>query len=335
MKPKILAASFCLLSCLLPVKSIAADLTQMYIFGDSLVDTGNSHSFSDLPPSPPYAERLSNGEIWVDFLAAEQDVNPTLYADVLTGTIPTQGINFAFAGATATDIGELIPSLNQQLGFYEEITTLQPPNPDALNIISFAGNDYLQALNLPIDITELPNQVTDNIANGVEFIYNQGGRDFLVLNMPDISQTPFANNLALVVPGSGEQLQNLTIAHNFLLEEKLADLNSLPDINIDVLDVYSLFNNVIANPEEFGFQNTSNSCLINFRTGFIFDGVCENPDEFWFGDDVHPTTAAHEVIGDLALGNLGEAGDTTVPEPTSTFAILALGLLATSRGSRG
>src|SRR5437879_10322860 len=50
----------------------AAGYAQLTVFGDSLADSGNVFVLSGglFPPSPPYAQRLSNGPTAVDVLAA-------------------------------------------------------------------------------------------------------------------------------------------------------------------------------------------------------------------------------------------------------------------------
>ena len=50
--------------------------------------------------------------------------------------------------------------------------------------------------------------------------------------------------------------------------------------------------------------------------------VCPNPNEYLFWDNIHPTTRSHQLIGQLALKALG------IPEPSSTWGLLGLGLIA-------
>ncbi|MEO0737625.1 MAG: PEP-CTERM sorting domain-containing protein, partial [Cyanobacteria bacterium J06649_12] len=103
---------------------------------------------------------------------------------------------------------------------------------------------------------------------------------------------------------------------------------SRPDVNIISLDINSLFADILASPGEFGLTNTTDSCLINFQPGFLFDGVCDQPDEFFFWDDTHPTTAAYEIISDFALAALDDdVPATSVPESSSVAALLTMGLM--------
>jgi len=45
------------------------DIDQIYVFGDSLSDTGNAFSRTGSPPPPYFNGRFSNGPVWVEYLA--------------------------------------------------------------------------------------------------------------------------------------------------------------------------------------------------------------------------------------------------------------------------
>ena len=70
-----------------------------------------------------------------------------------------------------------------------------------------------------------------------------------------------------------------------------------------------------SNPGAYGFTNASATCL----TGNVVVGgtVCANPGSFVFWDSLHPTTAAHRVLGD--------AFDRAVPEP-ATLTLVGFGM---------
>ncbi|MEH1835582.1 MAG: hypothetical protein V7L29_26885 [Nostoc sp.] len=56
-----------------------------------------------------------------------------------------------------------------------------------------------------------------------------------------------------------------------------------------------------ANPAAFNFTNVITPCLSGSDT-------CSNPDKFLFWDGIHPTAAAHHIIGETAFSTIQEAG---------------------------
>ena len=338
MNKQILTTVLTLSSLTLPLSAEASSFTKLNVFGDSLVETGNLFNATGLPLSPPYFKgRFANDEIWVDTLAKKFGLNPVLSSELELGvTIPTQGINFAFSGATtgASNTGnDLFPGLQQQIDSFRNLTASVPADANALNIIWAGANDYLQAFSAPERLTvppaELPEQATNNLSKAVRSLYEVGAKNFLVVNLPDIGETPFANFLDGLAPGASNQLNALTGEHNLLLEQKLNNLNaSLAGIDLTILDANSLFRDIITEPSRFGFTNIDSSCLLNFQPLFNFDGVCNNPDEFVFWDRIHPTGAVHQLVAQNALETLEQKE--LIPEPSNIWSLLLFASLALS-----
>jgi len=120
----------------------------------------------------------------------------------------------------------------------------------------------------------------------------------LVPNLPDLGKTARA-----LSQGTEEsiRLSTVTILHNFLLEDTLSDLSqSLPDINIIPLDVYSLLQETLANPEQFGFTNVTEPCL---DTETLIP--CSHPDEYLFWDGIHIMGISHQILGEFAADAIG------------------------------
>jgi phospholipase/lecithinase/hemolysin len=117
-------------------------------------------------------------------------------------------------------------------------------------------------------------------------------------------------------------LSKLTQAHNQSLRRSIKILTQQnSQLMIATLDVNSLYRDAMANPAAFGFTNVISSCLSG-------SGICSNPDDFLFWDGIHPTTAAHRIIGETAFSTIQEAGminssSILVPETTSEVLRLA------------
>ena len=105
-----------------------------------------------------------------------------------------------------------------------------------------------------------------------------GARDFLVFNLPDLGAIPAADNSELLV--SQSELTQLSDTHNSLLDSTVEGLeDSLAGADITVVDVNSLFDDVLANPKEYGFTNVTDPYLDPVTFAPTADA---NPDEYLF-----------------------------------------------------
>ena len=169
--------------------------------------------------------------------------------------------------------------------------------PRDLVIVWGGANDYLA------DPDSNPVMVVENLRQAVEELAALGGRSFLVPNLPDLGDTPFAIELGLQ-----DELNRLTKIHNRLLLVVMANLARRQRLEILVLDVNDAFTGL-----DFLFANLTVPCIIQdppnppFVTGICPlepDGV---PDSTRFGgtlymDVIHPTTQAHDLLGAFAFG---------------------------------
>lgn len=246
-----------------PLKAMAASFEALNVFGDSLVDSGNLFNLTSsltkgalaLPPSPPYAQRFSNGPIWIDNVGQALGLLPTLSTQLAldpTTPPPTQGISFAFGGALSSNANVLdndipalapfLPGFQEQIASFTALSATLPVNPKALNVIWVGGNDYNEAFFSPsssdtLSLTQLPNAVTDNIVGGLSQLSILGAKDFLVVNLPALGDSPFAKYLdAQTQQDVSSKLNDLATAHNSLLATKLSafgqshkDVIAVPD----------------------------------------------------------------------------------------------------------
>ncbi len=318
MKKQAIAAGFVLFSFMLTTKASAASFDQLYVFGDSLSDTGNIYNATAkaYPQSPPYFQgRFSDGPIWVDYLGDQLGLKPTLLTDLNFTTIPptqipTQGINFAFGGASSSGLGNaVVPNpnlpgvLKQVLGFAGTLkANNQTADPNALYTLWGGANDFF-FLNPKDSTTPI-----SNISLALKTLVGVGAKNILVFNLPDLGQLPAAK----IDNRNPTTLSKSTSEFNLGLAKTVSDLSQNPNLNIISVDTNSLFNQASA----LGFTNVTESCLSR-------PDIC-NPgnNKFLVWDGFHPTTAAHQVIADAALAAI-EAK--SVPEPSINLGILALG----------
>lgn len=254
----------------------------MYVFGDSLSDSGNIHSLVGIPVAPYVDGYFSNGPVWVQTLASRLG---------LPATTPSNlgGNNYAWGGARISGAGFPSSLVAQQQTYLGD--TGGVADPDALYVVWGGGNDVRNNddANGPTDI----GTIISNLAAA-------GATNFLVPNLPDIGLTP--ESLAGLAPGGDAALMTaLTLAHNTALATQVADLSAAdPSLNIVLFDVFSIFNMLVADPAAFGFANANAACYEGLLGTGGPGAVCANPDEYVFWDGIHPTATAHALLGNMA-----------------------------------
>jgi thermolabile hemolysin len=277
-----------------------AQFARMNVFGDSLSDTGNVYAltFGFEPPSPYWQGRYSNGPVWIEHLSSSLaigDVRPSLGG----------GRNFAFGGAE-TGGGfsyDVMPNISTQRETYQATNT---PWPDELFVIWGGGNDIIRGRD--------PQTSVNSLGADITALAGAGAKHFLVPNLIHIGYAP-----AYYGTGQQEVMNARSAEFNNLLAAKLQELQGTLGVTIYSLDLESLYFQIRANPSAFGFTNI-------YEPAFDGTNVVGNPDEYLWWDTVHPTRAAHELIGASAFQ--------AVPEP-GTFAVLTLGFAVLMKRRKG
>ena len=255
-------------------------VNELYVFGDSLSDMGMVFRASggQYPPRSTYFQgRYSNGKVWVEYLADRLKLPPERIT------------NFACGGATTrSDRNSLVPGLLAQV---ESWTNSQKQaNPHALYVVWAGANDYLQGgnnANIPVE----------NVARAIASLAGVGAKNILLANLPDLGQLPATRTSA-----NSASLTALTQAHNQGLRRTVKVLSQQhSDLKIATLDANGLYRDAIANPAKYGLTNVMSACLSG-------GGVCGSPDRFLFWDGIHPTTAAHKILGEAASAIVQESG---------------------------
>lgn len=267
----------------------APAINGLYVFGDSLSDTGMvfQSTAGAYPPNPPYFEgRYSNGRVWVEYLADRLRLSPDQASSFAWGGARTGG-----AGSSTTSqlaINSFVPSLLTQTQLF--IEAHPQVNPDTLYVLWAGANDYLQGETNPA----IPLANTTKVLTA---LINAGATKFLVANLPDLGLLPLTR-----LRVDSEELSALTQSHNQGLQRSLNQLSQQhPDLQIATLEVNQLYQAAITNPPSFGFTTVTRACLSS-------TSVCDNPDNFLFWDSIHPTTAAHQSLGEAAFLKLQQRG---------------------------
>ncbi len=293
---------FLSLCCVLLISaaSVSANFSAVYIFGDSLSDTGNLASApgqGDFPP-PFFENRVSNGPIAVETLAAllGLEANASFH---LLGTA-AQGTNYAVAGARAGGIGPI--DLSSQVGAFMLNHSNEAP-ADALYVVFIGGSDVRDVLDdEEMEAQEILNQAVAAIAVNVEMLADVGAANFLVANVPDIGGIPETQRRAEseMQPMLPEIATRRTEVFNEVLEQEVVRLRVEIGVQIALVNLFDINREVLDNATAYGLTNLVDPCFLGFDSVPMFHLECDNGaniDTFAFFDAIHPTKPVHERIG--------------------------------------
>ena len=137
-----------------------------------------------------------------------------------------------------------------------------------------------------------------------------GAKRVIVFNLPDVGQVP--SSLAQG-PETAAQITGLSIVYDSALNAGLAQTG----VDIIPIDTFGLLHEVIADPSRYGFTNvtdaacglTSTSLLCGPQgSGAPFTYAPGTDQSFLFADGVHPTTAAHALVGQYVVSVIQAPG---------------------------
>jgi outer membrane lipase/esterase len=274
-------------------------------FGDSLVDDGNiPHYYPGLnyPASPPYyAHHFSNGPVFVEYLPG------------LIGSGFAAANDFAVGGAFAGEgnlAGDLLPRLP---GTAAEIAAAAAGGlrftPRDTVVLWAGSNNYFAilgtlapgtALGAPVVQADIA-AVSGAIAQDAGRLIGLGARRLVVLNVPDLGSTPSYR-------GTGQQAlaTGIAEANNTALVPKLAALHAATGASIYLVNAELGIQQILGDPAKYGLTDTTHECL---TTPACAGGGRAAQDRYLFWDDVHPTTAVHDILAGIVANQL-TAGQT-------------------------
>ncbi|MEO0820864.1 MAG: DUF4214 domain-containing protein [Pseudomonadota bacterium] len=315
-----------------PMTNPAITPGNLYAFGDSLVDDGQtfgtfplapSFGGAPFPASPPYAEgRYSNGPMWTEYLADSLGI-PSL-----------EDRNFAFGGATAGLIDDPEDPLQTLANFDGQIDLFQQSfgrlGPDDLVTVTFGGNDLpLVARRTAETGAALEEGLADTVAAivaGLDRLAGLGAERILVTNLPDLGLVPFVAadpagiEAAFGISPAG--LSALTGTFNSLLAEALGSFEARTGLAVSLFDAFGFFEAVVADPAAFGIENVEEEVLLTASTALtpVFNPAIDGQDPavadatLFFDQNFHPTTAVHRQFA-TAIEAALLAEDTVPPGP--------------------
>jgi thermolabile hemolysin len=277
--------------------TVAPAFSGLVVLGDSLSDQGQLFAATGglVPPDPPYFQgRTSNGPVWIETLAPRLGLTTSLANNLSVSGATTGTANFHEA-LLETDL----PGLADEMTTFITGLAGQPADPDSLYVVWAGANDLF----VPFDDPAVAiGQAVTNLATTVGTLQAVGAQHILVMNLPDMGLTPYA-----LATGQSTQLTALSAGFNATLDATLTGLG----IDIIVVDVFSRFHEIVADPGAFGLSNVTHPA---------FDGttVVGDPDQFFFWDSVHPTAAGHRLIAESVFDLLTDEADVSITVSNTT-----------------
>ena len=301
------------------------DIDRIVAFGASLSDSGNSFVWLAEPENsdcgtrlivPPYdalddllvpdgayakgGHHFTNGATWVEGLARHLALAGNTRPAFRNGG--KKASNYAVGGARAVAGFPCRFNLPAQVNTY--LGDFGSTSSRTLVAIEIGGNDVRDALVAALtpggDPAQKIQDALTSLFQSINRLYGSGAVNFLVLNVPDIGQSPAVRAIDQANGAGGAIIAlagSLTDAYNANLAALVNNLGAYPGIDIKILDVHRTLDDVLASPEDYGFANASDPCISPMQPPY----QCESPDQFVFWDGTHPTRAMHAIVAQQAI----------------------------------
>jgi len=358
-----LPAAFAACLALWIAPAAAVPLSGVYVFGDSLVDSGNASKAArtfgiflpgvedPTPASLGYFEgRFTNGYTFADHFSIAitgkppKSVFPYGYPLPLFGQIrfakpKGNTMNFAYGGAQGIEGDEDVPGSKAQVTAYKALPGGADPN--ALYIINFGGNDLFQVIDDGYSAAKTASYLGDvaaRIASQIARLEAIGAQHFLVTGAPDIGIAP-----AYPDPDVQARATAASLLLDSLIQLELAELRAKASFTGELLffSYFDFIEDVFTQPEIYGLPelNFTDLC-ITVRTPDANGNIdCTG---LAFFDDVHPTAEVHhalfQAMSSLVFPVNARAllAVAQVPEPAALalFGVGMIGIAVTRRRSR-
>jgi phospholipase/lecithinase/hemolysin len=231
--------------------------------------------------------------LWIEQLAAMLPSKPIIRNSLDGGTDYAYGLATNGSGTTLFTFGSTneysvsVNNIGQQISDY--LATSPTISNRTLFVVWGGANDLLSATSVDAVVTAAINQ-----AINIQRLIDAGATQFIIPNLPPLGAVPRLNGS----PATSVPATAASVLYNQVLAGALGilrDLNFGKRLQFVQLDVFALFNEIIASPSEYLLTNV---------TGISQGNSTVDPDTYLFWDDLHPTTRAHNILAVTAFGML-------------------------------
>lgn len=338
-------------------------IDQLYVFGDSLSDEGvmNNDPQVVAPKQPTFT--ITGGSVWPTELATLFGINaPTpnnqAFKTGLAFVNRTEtGTDYAAGGATTAGPGfDAVPGVYEppalitytdsqgdsqegQVNYYIR-THAGNIDPNGLYVVFSGSNDLFVEINsiiqtavttgklpsqaeLQADLNQTVTSIVTNVKNAVTQLHQAGAKHIVVMDLPDLSETPEFGTVIRTLPS------NLQTTLNQALELLAASIQQTYNVEfgqvslgykVYMVDVVGTMHNVYdavvksGGTYAFTFNGTSYK-VTNFTTPLCTGSslTCNgfNPATYdpvnnagFFADGVHPSTQGHQIIANAIYNRI-------------------------------
>ncbi|XP_010265515.1 PREDICTED: GDSL esterase/lipase 7-like [Nelumbo nucifera] len=320
----------------------------LYVFGDSLLDSGNNNFLPTIAKANylPYGVdfaggvtgRFTNGKTVADYIAEQLGLPyaPPSMSLLKSGTIT--GRNYASGSCgilplTGSEFGKCL-NLDDQINLFQKTIEmeLQPHLgsskdlsdylSNSIFVINIGNNDYggylvsyVSKTNLMYTPQAFAQLLKDGLSQRLETLYKLGARKFLVFEIAPIGCMPIFTR---IVPHEGpcvEELNQVVSVFNDGLPAMLKQLTtSLQGSTFAVGYGSKLGHDMITNPSKYGLGDTTDPCCIAANNGAwtCIPGFvsCSDSGKHAFWDGMHLTEAIYSTTGTRCFN------DSSVCSPT-------------------
>ncbi|KAL4315940.1 hypothetical protein S245_052291 [Arachis hypogaea] len=295
----------------------------LYVFGDSLVDSGNNHYVpgEDLQNFFPYGidfgtptGRCTNGKTVADFLAIYLGLP---FAPAYLGLsskgkrVITTGINYASAGSG------ILPDTNNKTsfimdeqirGFERTVKGILPKGlgeeavekhvSESLFLVSSGVNDHFKNRTFR-GSRKFASYLINEFKIRLQILHSLGARKFFVNNVPPAGCFPSITLHSKPIGKCSEKMNKRISFYNKKLLILLHELQTqLPGFTFVHSDLNKSIMEIRQNPHKYGIVEATKPCCPRSINGDLacrpYSDFCANRNTYLFFDD-HPTERANQI----------------------------------------
>ncbi len=273
--------------------AMAGEYSRTVFFGDSLTDSG--HFRGQFPASVrPFTGKFTTNPslVWAEYVAR--------YYRTDASTAVEGGDNYAQGGSRAAAASAPADSTLAQVGTYLAASGGKADASALYTVWTGANDIFAVAAGAPAQAT-IAGAVAGTV-QAVGALDAAGARYILVPNLPDMGITP---NAIAAGPAAQASLTALAAGYNQALYGALGQAG----YRVIPLDTFTLLREIAASPATYGLANvTGTACQPPGSSSLACNPASlASPDAgstYLFADGVHPSGAAHAMLGQYALSVL-------------------------------